>query len=166
MLCKNIRSSAVSACRSEFASFAGSSVEHSRQHSARGFAKYTFLRHHGHRQWTTSSCVVERPTTDMRFGTPPHSQISGNFQYSISWCAFLHLYSVQFFQRFTAGTTPAMVNDGWITTDTEKEHPAYMSVPGLLPSHSPRQPSIESRSFWRIFDFPRSDGQADEQFLY
>jgi len=48
-----------------------------------------------------------------------------------------------------------MVNDGWITTDMEQQHPPYVSLlasPGALTVVN--SPSKASR-FWRMFDFGR-----------
>jgi hypothetical protein len=50
ILCRNLRSSAVSIVGLAFDDFADAELKHSRQQSERGFTLQTLLRHRGHRQ--------------------------------------------------------------------------------------------------------------------
>ncbi len=50
ILCRNLRSYAVSTVGFAFGRFADAGVKHSRQQSERGFTVQTFLRQRGHRQ--------------------------------------------------------------------------------------------------------------------
>ena len=80
-LCRNLRSLGVSIVTAATGRSAAS-VKQSRQQSERGFTMDTFLRHRGQRHSITSSCVDERPTPNMCFGTPPHLQVNGSLRYS------------------------------------------------------------------------------------
>jgi hypothetical protein len=50
ILCRNLRSYAVSTVGFAFGRFADAATKHSRQQSERGFTLQTLLRHRGHRQ--------------------------------------------------------------------------------------------------------------------
>jgi hypothetical protein len=50
ILCRNLRSSAVSIVGLAFDDFADAELKHSRQQSDKGFTLQTLLRHRGHRQ--------------------------------------------------------------------------------------------------------------------
>src|ERR1035441_8351831 len=67
----------------DFGVVAEVAVKHSCQQSERGFTIHTVLWHRGQCQWITRSCVDERPSADIVFGTRPHSQDNGNVRYSI-----------------------------------------------------------------------------------
>ena len=84
-LCRNRLSYGVSTVRSAvaFGVVAEVAVKHSCQQSERGFTIHTVLWHRGQCQWITRSCVDERPSADIVFGTRPHSQDNGNVRYSI-----------------------------------------------------------------------------------
>ena len=83
ILCRNLRSYAVSTVGFAFGRFADAGVKHSRQQSDRAFTMDTFLRHRGQRHSITSSCADERPTPEMCLGTQPHRQDKGSLRYSI-----------------------------------------------------------------------------------
>lgn len=136
MLCRNLRSSSVSIVGFlAFGRFADSEVKHSRQQSERGFTVQTLLRHRGHRQWITKSCVEETPTDNICFGLPPHSHDIGNVRYSIfRYSVFRHQlrnrrssqrwrrgwFSFEFFQKVVIRTRSALVRDKWIPMDMGK----------------------------------------------